>query len=74
MNSKINNQKEENKEESSNKNINLTNSKNIIPTLEKLQLTTKRQNTNSTLSSSNRDSNYYLTLSVKLSIYIKTYF
>ena len=55
---KINNQKEENKEQSSNKNINLTNSKNIIPTLEKIQLTTKRQNTNSTLSSSNRDSNY----------------
>ena len=74
INSKINNQKEENKEESSNKNINLTNSKNIIPTLEKLQLTTKRQNTNSTLSSSNRDSNYYLTLSVKLSNYIKTYY
>ena len=56
------------------KNINLTNSKNIIPTLEKIQLTTKRQNTNSTLSSSNRDSNYDLTLSVKLSIYIKTYY
>ena len=47
---------------------------NKIPNLEKLINNSKRQNTNSTLSSSNRDSNYYLTLSVKLSNYIKTYY
>ena len=49
---------------------------NKIQNLDKLQIlnNSKRQNTNSTLSSSNRDSNYYLTLSVKLSNYIKTYY